>query len=221
MMGLLEKLTGGFGGYPLATVATVATERAPMAGSVASVATVAGGALPNQQIPPPLSDAARVMAERAQRAAAVHADRSGWDAGDWQAEHGERAALASSLAGPVPDEWREGFASLQVARMPKGFDRAGWARVIDDAGRFLDAWGPQAAALGWSGREVFGVHPGAPISRDEGKGLAMLLNGCPVVALTADSATIAVRPGKTQRVFRNVGPESVTLWQLAGAQDGA
>lgn len=169
----------------------------------------------------PLSDHARAMADRAQRAAAVHADRSGWDAEDWQAEHTERAAVASSKAGPVPLEWREGFASLQVAQMPRGFDRATWAQVIDDGGRFLDAWGPQAAALGWTGREVFGVDPGAPINRDENKGLVMLLQGRPVVALTADSCTIETRPGNTLRIFRNVGPGSVALWELEGAHGGA
>lgn len=200
-------------------------QNAPAAPHCANSANIAKGSSAPDAPPaevPALSDHARTLADRAQRAAAVHADRSGWDTEDWDAERMERAALASSTAGAIPEEWRQGWAALQVARPPAGFDARRWAEVIDDGGRFLDCWGPQAAALGWTAREVFGAHPGAPERRHDCRGLVLLLTGLRVVAITAESATIQVRPGVTQRAFRHTtSPEAVPLWALEGQAPSA
>lgn len=86
----------------------------------------------------------------------------------------ERAALVTWEAG-VPIEWAEGFATLQTALPPRSMTESRWRQIIDDAGRFLDRWAANAAALGWTTLDVFGVHPGAPEASHDGKGLAPLI----------------------------------------------
>ena len=77
----------------------------------------------------------------------------------------ERAAIVEHDGG-APREWAEGFARLDAATPPKGFDLGRWRQLIDDGGRFLDRWALTAAECGWSATDVFGLHPvasGRPI----------------------------------------------------------
>ena len=76
----------------------------------------------------------------------------------------ERAALIEYGAG-VPREWAEGFARLDLASPPAGFDAKRWRTLIDDGGKFLDRWGGEAARLGWSALDLLGAHPVAPAFR--------------------------------------------------------
>ena len=63
---------------------------------------------------------------------------------------------------------------------------------------FLARWGDQAEALGWTSRDLFGLHtpPAQPhpsysrLSRYDATGLVWLLRGRPVVALTEATAAI-------------------------------
>jgi hypothetical protein len=73
-----------------------------------------------------------------------------------------------------------------------------WQQAIRDAEIFLAIWGTQAQALGWTERELFGLHPVPErpaaayrrLSRYDETGLIWLLRGRPVVALTATEAAI-------------------------------
>jgi hypothetical protein len=73
-----------------------------------------------------------------------------------------------------------------------------WRQCVEDGSKFLAVWGNQAQALGWTSPDLFGLHtpPDKPhpsysrLSRYDATGLVWLLQGCPVVALTADSASI-------------------------------
>jgi len=73
-----------------------------------------------------------------------------------------------------------------------------WQQCIEDARRFLAKWGRQAEALGWTERDLFGLHepPEKPhpsyrrLSRYDQTGLIWLFAGRPVVALTAGTAAI-------------------------------
>lgn len=127
----------------------------------------------------------------------------------------ERAALASSLAGPIPAEWRRGFASLQTMAPPEGMVRGRWHEIINDAGLFLDGWGPQAAALGWMAADVFGINRDAPDVNNSNAGMAVMMQGRPVVAITAETATIQVRPGLRQTYRRHRLAGAVLLWELS------
>ena len=80
---------------------------------------------------------------------------------------------------------------------------ARWQRAIDDGRAFLAQWGEQAQALGWTARDLFGLHevPGNPhpsysrLSRYDATGLLWLLQGQPVVAITSTTAAIKTHTG--------------------------
>jgi hypothetical protein len=73
-----------------------------------------------------------------------------------------------------------------------------WQQAIQDADCFLRKWGAQAHALGWTVRELFGLHPVPAhprpsyhrLSRYDATGLIWLLQGRPVIALTETEAAI-------------------------------
>jgi hypothetical protein len=81
---------------------------------------------------------------------------------------------------------------------PDLIDIARWRQAVEDGQLFLAKWGEQAEALGWTSRDLFGLHkpPDQPhpsyrrLSRYDEAGLIWLLQGRPVVALTGASAAI-------------------------------
>jgi hypothetical protein len=78
-----------------------------------------------------------------------------------------------------------------------------WRQALGDGCRFLARWGEQAEALGWTARDLFGLHqpPEKPhpsysrLSRYDESGLVWLLQGCEVVALTDATAAIQTSTG--------------------------
>jgi hypothetical protein len=134
----------------------------------------------------------------------------------WRADEEERAALVE-VGARVPRAWAEGFARLDLASPAPGFSDERWRRLVDDGGRFLDQWAKEAAVLGWSPLDVFGVHPSAPAARYDAMGLVPLISGGEVVALTKTSATIRGRSGRELVYLRRTGSGAVALWDLAGS----
>lgn len=126
----------------------------------------------------------------------------------------ERAALVEYGAG-VPKAWAEGFARLDLAIPPNGFDHRRWRTLIDDGGRFLDRWGAEAASHGWSAEDVFGVHPAAPGASYDTAGLVVLINGGDVVDIDHRSASIKTRSSGAILVYlRTPRNGSIALWEL-------
>ena len=86
---------------------------------------------------------------------------------------------------------------------PAAIETPRWQQAIQDADSFLAKWGPQAHALGWTARELFGLHPvpSRPaatyqrLSRYDATGLIWLLQSRPVVALTESEAAIQYAGG--------------------------
>ena len=109
------------------------------------------------------------------------------------------------------------FAALG-GRCPAYVATADWRQVVGDGRRFLAQWGVQAEALGWTSRDLFGLHkpPSKPapsyrrLSRYDETGVIWLLRGRPVMALTAATAAI-MNPTGNVTVYRRhnkpaVGP---------------
>jgi len=98
---------------------------------------------------------------------------------------------------PVPTAYAGPFATLE-RQCPDHVAPGDWQQAIEDGCRFLARWGEQTAALGWSARDLFGLHapPANPapnyrrLSRYDETGLIWLLRGRPVVALTTVTAAI-------------------------------
>ena len=78
-----------------------------------------------------------------------------------------------------------------------------WRLAVEDGRAFLARWGESAEALGWTARDLFGLHtpPVQPhpsysrLSRYDCTGLIWLLQGRPVVALTEATAAIQSSTG--------------------------
>jgi hypothetical protein len=94
----------------------------------------------------------------------------------------ERAALA---ADSVPGCYLTAWARLNCQK-PTSVSEAEWRLALDDGGRFLDAWGADAATMRWTAGELFDV----PRNRGTG-GLIWLLAGERVTALGEDRARLA------------------------------
>jgi hypothetical protein len=109
---------------------------------------------------------------------------------NYDAEADERAAIAEHDGG-VPACFAFGFGLLQAER-PSDIPEMRWRQAIDGAGRFLDRWGAQAAAHGWTAVDLF--------SRKQSS-LAWALDGADVVTLNPDVAVMS-----DGRQFRRIAP---------------
>jgi hypothetical protein len=109
-----------------------------------------------------------------------------------------------------PSPYARVFAALE-ARCPDLIEPADWQQAAEDARRFLATWGERAEALGWTPRDLFGLHkiPDKPrpsyrrLSRYDETGLVWLLDGRPVVALTEATAAIQ-SPTGTVTTYRKL-----------------
>ena len=125
----------------------------------------------------------------------------------------ERAAIIN-FDGGAPVEWAEALARLDRNKPPGGMTQRRWRQVLEDAGRFLDEWGNRAHELGWNAADLFGVHPQALDARVDLQGLAWLLEGRSVVALTAATAMIEGRAGARLAYRRRSMAGATTIWDL-------
>jgi hypothetical protein len=119
----------------------------------------------------------------------------------------ERAAVIAEGA-KVPLDWARGFAKLESLPPPVGVELPEWLAVVSAAGRFLDQWGAQAAALGWTAEELFGLDPASPLNRLDPHGAAFFLAGANVVEVGPKAIIFRVGPNvfrlchKSERVSR-------------------
>jgi hypothetical protein len=111
--------------------------------------------------------------------------------------------------------YRRTFAHLQL-RPPALVPIERWQRCVEDGRAFLHQWGEQAQAMGWTSADLFGLHtpPANPhpsysrLSRYGCTGLVWLLQGRPVVALTADTAAIENPTGSIITTYRRLNKPS-------------
>jgi hypothetical protein len=117
--------------------------------------------------------------------------------------------------------WSAGVARLaELSPLPQ-WPPDRWQQLVADAAAFLVTWGKPAADVGWTACELFGAHARAPYARPDALGLVALLNGNPVIELTADRAVIRAPSGATL-VFRRKPPswwpreaERALVWDAA------
>ncbi|KQT56115.1 hypothetical protein ASG52_24555 [Methylobacterium sp. Leaf456] len=105
--------------------------------------------------------------------------------------------------------WRVGLDLLSPYRAPcPGYRGDEWSRVYDRARTFLDIYGEQAQALGWTAPRLFGVHPVAGVVRVDACGGLVLPVGGPIRAITATE----IRFGHLTHRKKPGQPEGVPLW---------
>lgn len=163
---------------------------------------------------PPLAAILDLLSgHKASIVALLRPGRDGWSAEDWQAHFDERAGIAE-YDGGLPREWAEGLAKLCTMPPPAGYTPRRWSRLVNDAGRFADRWAAQAAGLGWSVLDVFGVNPRAPDARYDGMGLVPMLNGAEAVAILPGAARVGMGSGGELIYLRRPRVEAVAVWEL-------
>lgn len=108
-------------------------------------------------------------------------------------------------------KWLIGLESLSPDRDPcPGYRSSEWPTTLARALAFLDVFGEQAVALGWTAPRLFGVHPAAGIVRVDACGALVLPIAGPVRAITATTIifghlTHSTKPGQ---------PEGVPIWSF-------
>jgi hypothetical protein len=107
-----------------------------------------------------------------------------------------------------------GLAIMRAADPLEGFSFAMWRHICDDGEAFARGWAAQAAGLGWTVLDIFGVHPLSPAGRVGWWGVALLIQGGEIDALTGDRATIRRRSGARLTWRRCNAVERVPIWQL-------
>ena len=124
-------------------------------------------------------------------------------------------ASVASVAPAMP--FSKVFGALE-AMCPAHVAIEDWQQAIQDSRAFLTQWAEPAKALGWTSRDLFGLHtppenPAASyrrLSRYDETGLLWLLNGQSVVALTDSTARVRTTTGSilTYRRFNKpaLGP---------------
>jgi hypothetical protein len=131
-------------------------------------------------------------------------------------------AIANRKTPPVEvvADWAAGVVRLGSMPPPRTYPEHAWRQLIVDAGRFLDGWAAQAAALGWPTWELFGCHRRAPWGRIQGMGLVLLLRGKELAAMTATEAVIRTATGAHQTYHRKPSDplhpaERCLAWELS------
>jgi hypothetical protein len=103
----------------------------------------------------------------------------------------------------IPESQPEKVLAVLERDCPAYVEDVRWWQACKDGRRFLAEWGDRATELGWSPRDLFGLHtvPSNPHpsyarpSRYDETGLIWLLDSKVVTALTATTADIRHRTG--------------------------
>jgi hypothetical protein len=127
-----------------------------------------------------------------------NADFIGRSAASFQTSTCAKSAISAKSPSPYQSE----FDALE-RRCPELIEPERWKQAVEDGRQFLTTWGNQVQALGWTVRELFGLHtpPGRPpasyqrLARYDETGLIWLLRGRPVIALTETTAAIQAATG--------------------------
>ena len=115
---------------------------------------------------------------------------------------------------PDISEWLNHILAALGERCPVHIEPDRWRQAVEDGRLFLAIWGVQAQALGWTARDLFGLHtpPSEPapiyqrLSRCDETGLIWLLECREVIALTEDSAAIRWPSGSVTVYRKNNKP---------------
>ncbi|MEY9180380.1 hypothetical protein ABIG06_002302 [Bradyrhizobium sp. USDA 326] len=93
--------------------------------------------------------------------------------------------------------WHAILQELKRMQAPEWAGPDRWSQVVEDADSFLSNWDRAACDLGWTALDLFGVHAVAPGCRYDLMGLATLLGGGTVFALSEQTAAFRRLSGST------------------------
>jgi hypothetical protein len=106
-------------------------------------------------------------------------------------------AAAGEPGRVVPVEWARHIALLKSSEPKLGMSPLYWSQFVRDARRFLAEWGAEAARLGWSAEDIFGVHPLAPEAHHDMMGIVPLIRAAKWLRLPSGGRPSARQAGDT------------------------
>jgi len=125
--------------------------------------------------------------------------------------NGTNGTNVTGSASAIVAVWRDGLASLDPDKPRNGIELRRWRRMLLDGDAFLNDWGEQAAALGWTADNLFACPPNAGRRLDM-DGLVTGLEGRLVVLMTDSHAMIDAGGGTLWRHERRDRPGAVLWW---------
>ena len=99
---------------------------------------------------------------------------------------------------------------------PADFPSTRWRQLRADLAEFVEGpWRGEAERLGWSDLDLYGVDADRPYTQIDRFGLVPALNGCRIVELSSDAATLQT-PGGARQSFRRRPdrPGRVPVWEI-------
>jgi hypothetical protein len=114
----------------------------------------------------------------------------------------------------VPTEWHAIVRKLSAVEPVEGFSFERWRELINDGETFLGKWGAAAFKIGWTARDLFGVHPKAPAARYDVMGLIPMLSRAAVMSLTDSAAIMRSQSGAVLTYRRQHQAGAVLLSQM-------
>jgi hypothetical protein len=142
--------------------------------------------------------------------------RSGLASNGVSARSHELSAWPQNSASLTPDV----AAGLELlARSPPAWpiDAEPWSTFLSRARAFAERWDAPARAAQWTGLELYGVNPRAPLARYDAIGAGWLIARGRSVALSVDAAafTVATRGGNRLKIYRTMPPSGAVLpWTI-------
>jgi hypothetical protein len=130
-----------------------------------------------------------------------------------------RRMATGAIPNPLPDYIIAGFSQLKVC-LPLWIMTVGrWASIIETAHCVATKHGATALRLGWRDVDLFGVHPKAPGTRHDCRGLAFSVDQVDrIVSLDAHVASIEKPNGSILRFYRRRNDTGAVLaWSLCEA----
>ncbi|WP_157182285.1 hypothetical protein [Methylobacterium sp. WSM2598] len=125
----------------------------------------------------------------------------------WRAGFG----LLSREEAPCPGYKRgDGQAGAAILPSDHSYDPGDWPRAYDRAADFLERFGEEAEALGWTASLLFGVHPTRGVIRVDYCGALVLTVGGPAVSLTGTE----IRFGHLAYRKKPGQPTGIPVWEF-------
>jgi hypothetical protein len=103
---------------------------------------------------------------------------------------------------------------LRSMTAPVSFSAETWRQLLLDADSFFQRWAERAELLGWSDKDLIGVHPTAPAVRYEAMGLVLLIRGGNLVEMDERAAVLRSPGGSLLTYRRLANPNAIPLWDL-------
>jgi hypothetical protein len=82
----------------------------------------------------------------------------GVSARQWNRRPEMQPRVVEDVRPAMPEQYRAALSALREG-CPAHVEIVDWQRALADADRFLATWGEQAAVLGWTAADLFGLAP--------------------------------------------------------------